>query len=945
MKDISPSKAVLFRKTLVMRSIAGAFGGIALVAGTAIAQESASLERVEITGSSIKRIAAEAALPVQTFSQADIKRSGVTSVTDFIQQLPVMQGFTVAADSVGGGGGGITSASIHDIGETYTLVLLNGRRMAPATSGSVIDINSIPLSAVERVEVLTDGASALYGSDAIAGVVNFILKKGAAPFAIDVKVGKPQHPGAANSTVSLSKGFGDLDTDGYSFFVSGSMQREDRLKGAQRDFAKTGIIDFVNPATGELLHFFNGSSRSIPPNVAVTYVPDPLILDALGNPKKKTKNINPYLQINGVCPAAHVDLGDGNCYFDYTSAVEIAPEIKRDSLFASGSIKLGNSGFKAFGDLALNTAHVYSTIAPYPAEFSLAKTSPLYTTYILPYLGLTQTQIDSISGMNVKYRLQDLGGRAYDYQSDTSHIVAGLDGAVLGWDINTAVTISENKQTQNYVSGFPLADKFVTALGDGSVDPFPYALGEMPSAMIAALKGTQFSGVYNTTDIKMHGIDGRASRELFKLGGGNAQIGVGADYRTTSYTQKANPAVANAEILFDDPQPEFDMKRANSGAFAELLMPVNKQLEVTTSLRYDTVSKITDSLNGVVTGNDQSASTYKVSARFQPQKSMLFRGAYGTGFKAASMLEIAQPKTDFGVTGGSYVCPLNAANGLANHPLAQYCDSAKGQLEEFTGGNPNLKPEKSEQWSLGAVFEPTDNLSIKLDLWNVNIRDAVTSVDEALIAADPNKYIALYTTKFKASTNSSALAILLAPINIGRQENRGIDYDFVLRNRFGDAKITNRLAGTYMLLSRYTTPGTDDSWETSLGQYGSNSAVTFRNIIKVSSTIDYGSWTHTLTGNYRSGYKDKHHDVDNCAVDNGVDCVDVQLDVPEYYTFDWQTQYRPIKNLELTFGIVNLADKTPPLSLRNTGSHQLGYDPRYASPVGRTYYLSGTYKF
>ena len=463
--------------------------------------------------------------------------------------------------------------------------------------------------------------------------------------------------------------------------------------------------------------------------------------------------------------------------------------------------------------------------------------------------------------------------------------------------------------------------------------------------MIAALKGTQFSGVYNTTDIKMHGIDGRASRELFKLGGGNAQIGVGADYRTTSYTQKANPAVANAEILFDDPQPEFDMKRANSGAFAELLMPVNKQLEVTTSLRYDTVSKITDSLNGVVTGNDQSASTYKVSARFQAQKSMLFRGAYGTGFKAASMLEIAQPKTDFGVTGGSYVCPLNAANGLANHPLAQYCDSAKGQLEEFTGGNPNLKPEKSEQWSLGAVFEPTDNLSIKLDLWNVNIRDAVTSVDEALIAADPNKYIALYTTKFKASTNSSALAILLAPINIGRQENRGIDYDFVLRNRFGDAKITNRLAGTYMLLSRYTTPGTDDSWETSLGQYGSNSAVTFRNIIKVSSTIDYGSWTHTLTGNYRSGYKDKHHDVDNCAVDNGVDCVDVQLDVPEYYTFDWQTQYRPIKNLELTFGIVNLADKTPPLSLRNTGSHQLGYDPRYASPVGRTYYLSGTYKF
>jgi iron complex outermembrane receptor protein len=818
--------------------------------------------------------------------------------------------------------------------------------MAPATSGSTIDINSIPLAAVERIEVLTDGASALYGSDAIAGVVNFILKKGAAPFTIEAKVGKPQHPGAASSTVSLSKGFGDYETDGYSLFVSGSHQGEDRLKGSQRDFAKTGIIDFVNPATGELLHFFNGSSRSIPPNVAVTYIPDPLNLDALGKPKKKTVNVNAYLVANGVCPAKHVDLGDGNCYFDYTSSVEIAPEIKRDSIFASGSLKLGNTGFKAFADVALNDAHVYATIAPYPAEFSLAKTDPLFVKYVQD--NLTPLQLTNMVGNAlVKYRLQDLGGRAYDYQSQTTHVVAGVDGSAMGWDINSAVTISENKQSQNYVSGFPLADKFTTALANGSIDPFPYALGEMPASMISALKDTQFSGTYNTTEIKLHGIDGRASREVFKLGGGNAQLGIGADYRTTSFTQKANPAVANAEILFDDPQPEYDLKRSNSGTFAELLMPFSKQLEVTTSVRYDSVSKITDSLQGVSTGSDQSASTYKLSARYQPQKSMLFRAAYGTGFKAASMLEIAQPKSDFGVTAGSYACPLNAANGLDTHPLAAYCPSAKGQLEEFTGGNPDLKPESSKQWSLGAVFEPTDNISIKFDLWNVNIKDAVTSVDEALIVADPNKYINLYTTKFKASTGESTLAILLAPINIGKQENRGLDYDFAFRNRIGDVKVTNRIAGTYMITSRYTTPGTDDSWETSLGQFGSNSAVTFRNIIKVSSTVDYGSWTHTLTGNYRSGYRDMYHtgDPSVCAVDNGVDCIETRLDVPEYYTFDWQTQYRPIKNLELTAGIVNLADKTPPLSLRNTGSHQLGYDPRYASPIGRTFYLSGTYKF
>lgn len=928
----------MFRNTKLCTGLVLAFGSLAIVPGLAVAQqETSTLERVEVTGSSIKRIAAEASLPVQTFKQEDIKRTGVTSVTDFIQQLPVMQGFTVAADSVGGGGGGLTTASIHDIGASYTLVLLNGRRIAPATSGTTIDINSIPLAAIDRIEVLTDGASALYGADAIAGVVNFILKKGAAPFTVEVKADRPQHPGAGGRSVAISKGFGDLDTDGYSLFVSASSQKEERLKGSQRDFANTGIINFNDPNTGKPLQFFNGSSRSIPPNVTLRYTD--------GNGANKSTSINPYLQINGACPPAHVDLGDGQCYFDYTTTVEIAPEVRRDSLFASGSMKLGDTGFRAFADVALNDAHVYANIAPYPAEFSLSKTSPLFAKYVTPYV--SKAVVDGLTSATVKYRLLDMGGRAYDYQSKTTHVVAGIDGVLMGWDVNSALTLSRNNSPQNYVGGFPLAAKFNAALAAGTIDPFPYAAGTMPAAMVSALNATGYSGNYNTTDIKMSGFDARGSRELFKLDGGAAQLGVGVDYRKTSYTQSANQAVAHSEILFDDDQPEFDLSRQNAGAYAELLMPFSKQLEMTTSLRYDSVSKVEDSMNKKSAGEDQSASTFKISGRYQPSKEVLFRAAYGTGFKVASMLQIAQPKTDFGVTGGTYECPLNAANGLANHPLAKYCDT-KGQLEEFTGGNPNLKPERSNQWSLGAVFEPTNTTSLKLDIWHVSIRDAVTSVDEALIAKFPNKYIDLYTTKTKASTGIQTLAILLAPINIGRQENSGLDYDFLYKSKLGDSKWTNRFAGTYMWESRYTTPGTDDSWETSLGEYGSNSAVSFRNVFKLSSTVEMGSWTHTLAGNFRDGYKDKHHDIDNCAVntnDANQDCVDVQLNVPSYSTFDWQTQYRGVKNLVLTAGVFNLMDKQPPLSLRNTGSHQLGYDPRYASPLGRTYYVSAAYQF
>jgi iron complex outermembrane receptor protein len=929
-------------------------GGIALGMQVAYAQEAApeNVQRVEITGSSIKRIAAEASLPVQTFNQKDIVRSGVTSVTDFIQQLPVMQGFTVAADSVGGGGGGITTASIHDVGSQYTLVLLNGRRIAPATSGTTIDVNSIPLSAVERIEVLTDGASALYGADAIAGVVNFILKKGASPLTVDAKYTKAQHPGAGGANVSMSKGWGDLDANGYTLFLSASHQEEARLAASQRGFSKTGIINFPNPnKPSENLQFFNGSSRSIPPNVTINYnrrnADGTFALAADGSKRTANVNVNPYLQINKKCAPAHVDLGDGQCYFDYTTTVEIAPEIRRDGLYASGQVKLGNSGFKAFADVAYNDAHIYANIAPYPAEFSLAKTSPLFAKYVAPYI--TAQQVADMNTATVKYRLLDMGGRAYDYASQTTHIVAGIEGAAMGWDLNSAITSSKNKAPTNYVGGFPLAAKFNAAVAAGTIDPFPYAKGEMPAAMVDALKATQYVGNFSNTIIKMDGWDGRASRELFAVGGGSAAIAVGADWRETRYTQSGNPAVSHSEILFDDDQPSFDLKRNNSGLFSELVAPLTKELEVSGAIRYDRIGSVTDGIAKKTFGSTESASTYKVSARFQPTKTMLFRAAYGTGFKAATMQQIAQPQTDFGVTGGTYTCPITAANGLGSHPLAKYCDGAgKNQFEAFNGGNPNLKPEKSKQWSMGAVFEPTGSFSAKLDLWNVQISDAVTSVSEALIFQFPQKYISLYTTKSKASTGTSSLAIIFAPINIGKQENQGIDYDFLLKGNVLGGKITGRLAGTYLLKSRYTTPGTDDQWETSMNQYGSNDAVSFKNVIKTSVSYDTTNWGHTLTANYRNGYKDKHHDIDNCAVSIGDalgDCIDVQLNVKAYTTLDWQTQWHVLKGMELIAGVTNMLDKTPPLSLRNTGSHQLGYDPRYASPVGRSFYLQGSYKF
>ena len=307
------------------------------------------------------------------------------------------------------------------------------------------------------------------------------------------------------------------------------------------------------------------------------------------------------------------------------------------------------------------------------------------------------------------------------------------------------------------------------------------------------------------------------------------------------------------------------------------------------------------------------------------------------------MLQLGSPLVDFGVTGGSYNCPLAGSS----NPLASLCDSTKGQLEMFKGGNENLKPERSNQLTFGFVTDPVKNLSISVDYWKVDIKDAITSVSEGLITSDPVKYASLYTSKFKTSTGKSYLAIKDMPINIGKSEVEGIDWSFLFKNQSSLGAVTNRIGGTYLIKSRFTTPGTDNSWESSLGRYGSNNAVSFRNVLNASSTLQMDKWTHTVAASYRGAYNDKLMTYDECAVDNldNGDCANVQLRVKSYTVASIRSTYRPTKNVEYTFAVNNLFDAKPGLSLRSDGSHQLGYDPRYSDPYGRTLNFSMNYKF
>jgi iron complex outermembrane receptor protein len=293
----------MIQERVLSRSLRLMFSGSVLLALPAIcakrATDRSAHAAVEITGSSIKRIQKEGSLPVQVLTAAEIKQTGATSATDLIQMLPSMQGFVPSSSSVNGGGAGVTTASLHSLPSKYTLVLLDGQRVAPSAIGSgqgggyAVNLSSIPLEAVERVEILTDGASALYGSDAIAGVVNFILKKNMTKGEVYATYGQPKKT-AARGAAPASPKAGATDSNGWNVLASYSHEELERITALQRDFSAKGAFFKFN-ANGKQYYFDQRTGNTEPANITFNARPKGSAADPVGYA------INPYLAANGNC--------------------------------------------------------------------------------------------------------------------------------------------------------------------------------------------------------------------------------------------------------------------------------------------------------------------------------------------------------------------------------------------------------------------------------------------------------------------------------------------------------------------------------------------------------------------------------------------------------------------------------------------------------------------
>ncbi len=909
-------ETVLSRSMRLMFASSAAAVGMGLVAMPAMAQD-AAIQRVEITGSAIKRIDAETAVPVTVLKVDDLKKQGVTTIEQVLASLAVSQASAGTSQVVGSSTGGASFADLRGIGSNKTLILLNGRRLANnAFDSSAPDLNMIPFAALERVEVLRDGASALYGSDAVGGVINFITKKNFTGGAITLGMDKPQDAGGKSKNANLAGGFGDLGKDGFNVFAVVDHQQQDPITGTQRPF-NTRYAGGLSPTTHPANYFQAGDS---------------------GNPTAPA------------CGAANLIPGAPNgagvvtgCQMTTSSFVDYIPKTERNSALVKGTLKLGENHELGL-EYLVTQSKVGSQIAPVPygglrmnrtmADGTLNPFYPGNPGAITPNIPLDPLFAPSAGQaaagvkpgfINVKWRDLPNGPRADHNKNDQKRFIASLTGVVGGWDYDAAFTYNKNKVRED-LTGYSDGGLITAGVLNGIINPF----GDQTAAGSALLTSAALDGTLQSATGKTTGFDVHASREFGDWfgAGRKSALAIGGEGRREQFTQAANTVYAEKVVSSTGLDPELlnEGKRNVYAAYAELNVPILSTLDLTAALRYDKYSDFGSSTNP------------KVSLRWQPSKTVLVRSSFSTGFRAPSLYEVnsAQAYTNT----SQFDDPVNCPGGtpIAGKPAAANCQQ---QFQALTGGNKNLQPEKSRNASLGIVFEPVNNLTMNIDLWSVDLKHTIGSLSQDDIFADPATFGAAFhrnpagnlsTDGSECPSPATCGYIDQRTQNLGGISTNGIDFGVIYKMRLADmGNLTMSLNST--MVNKYSYQNADGGpWNKSVNNYsGGGPIFKWQDTANLSWTK--GLWGAGLTGHFKSGYTDQD-DGDPSTPDH----------VASYATFDTYGSWAMKKGLGVTVGVRNLTDRAPPLTYQTT-VFQAGYDPRFTDPTGRTFYVRGSYTF
>ncbi len=888
----------------------------------------AELESVEVTGSRIPRTRIEGPAPVTVMTARDIEAGGFVSVPDVLRAITQNSGETQSQQSASGAdfSPGAQQVDLRGLGPNHTLVLVNGRRIADFPMpfkgrSNFTDVSNIPLGMIERVEVLTGSASAVYGSDAISGVVNFILKKQADGTTLDLRYGDTTRGGGESYDLSLTSGF---ERGAFGAVVGAELQHQrplwayergiqdstldaptDRSRVARRAFLRTNWYDeYLDPgqATCDALSSLNGGSTgySVRPGWGVDgddgYYCGSVDSIGYGTILSERKGINAY-------GSFHYQFANGGQWFADVQVSHHKLGLFRDVSGWSYQAPDGNEDGYFYND------------ATGEVEYWQRQFSP-----------------EEMGGLN--------RGMIRNTQ-DTFSIATGFAGQFAGgnWDYEATLSHSQYRATISWpqiVAERANAHFLGPQLGvydDGDGNLFPIFNAD-PARLYTPLTRAEYDAIAARTVYHPKSRTDTLSLtltnpELFTLPAGPAGFAGVVEFGNQSYDLNPDP-LATQYYYYSWKDSDGEGSRNRWALAGELRAPLHETVNLSVAGRYDQYR---------YSGNHPGKFTWSAGLEWRPLESLLVRGSYGTAFRAADLHYV------YAGIGNDETSGIDYYNCLNDDPGANDCSDYDENLIRTREGNRDLDPETSTSWTAGVVWSPTANFDISLDYFDIRMRDQVQDMDVNAIlrdeascrlgTLDPTSPTCVDALSRITRVNGDLYGIYVNPINVARENTSGVDLSahYRLSTRAGDFRFgLNHSWVRDHDFQQYDGDPVED-------QFAVNSGFDIPRT-KTSATVAWNRdrWSASVHGE-RLGKLPTSDSYDQ--VYDPADGISPWIGAT--WRYNLSAGYRINDAMQLSLGVNNLFDKMPPKDRTYTAYPY--YDSAWFDSVGRSVHLNLTWKF
>jgi iron complex outermembrane receptor protein len=922
---------------------------ICVIGSPAIAQQvdldTQPVQTIQITGSNLPRTDTETPSPVQIITFDDLQKSGYTTVAEVLQHITANGQGTLSQGFASAFAAGATGMSLRGLKTSATLVLIDGHRTAPYPlyddgHTSFVDVSNLPFDAIDRIEILKDGASSVYGSDAMAGVNNIILNKSMVSTKVTAETGTTTEGGGTTSHVSVMHGIGDFDADGFNAYGSLEYRHQDYITYAQR--AGDGAWQNINWASMGGVNKTPGvitPQNPIPPTLS-PYLTNP------GVPFSGASNSTYFYP--GAC-GGYTQLAAGGCAYQDPHA-EVQPRTQNVNLLGSFSKNLGD-GWKlelkaSLFDSQTEQYPQFSTnggLLTYPSSFSplvaVAGGTPYLAGTTIPAITVPANYPGNPFGVPAVVHgvISSAPVPNTQLESKATRLVADLSGSIYAWDIDATIGYTKNSTQQAMIGNIN-----VTALNAALNRPGnPFLVAGPNSASDLA---TIFPEAVANVSSELDFAEFHAMRSLLKLPGGDLAFGFGGSVVRDVLNAPAPALVGDGTVISND-NGNFTFASGTqtiASVYGEILAPISKTLELDGSIREDHVNAEGD------------ATTPKFGFKWAPSEQFALRGTVGKGFRAPNPAETGQSGQVYQAysTNDPVLCPggIPATGNIAKGSVVSACNV---QPLELLLANPNLAPEKSLSETFGVIVEPIRGWSSTFDLYQVAINNQVFP---GAPSTTPVRGTPVQTQCADGSGGTYTCTPAIGPIvyyssqfiNANSVKTNGIDLDTRYKFSLGQyGNLVTDLGWTHIMSYVLTENGV--SYQLA-GTHGPSiiGADTGNPKDKVQLTISWlsGGWDVTTIINWMSSFDltDPSSGMNTCAAGAAADGWFPGAPPPSQYCkvgafleTDLSVRYKIDKRWTLHASVTNLFNQAPPVDLATFGGGQLPFNPSMHLPgaIGR----------